>query len=312
MNERLVRVPELVRQKALHLGPQGARWLIDLPEVISHLARVWSIRLGEPLTGGSASYVVRARTMEGRDAVLKIALPEQGVDAQIRTMASAQGRGYAKLLAYDLDRHAMLLEALGPSAAELDLPPESIISLLCQMLREAWQAPRPEGLAVSAVDEKAARLAHLVATTWERLGHPCSERVLRQALNYAARRGAAFAPDRCVVVHGDPHPWNALRVLAPRAGAPAGYVFVDPDGFLADPAYDLGVVLRDWCQHLLAGDAVALAHHYCALLSAETGIAEDAIWEWGFLERVSTGLYALEVGAEDLGRPFLQTAELLV
>ena len=38
------------------------------------------------------------------------------------------------------------------------------------------------------------------------------------------------------------------------------YVFEDPDGFLAEPAYDLGVVLRDWCTELLAArDARELA-----------------------------------------------------
>jgi streptomycin 6-kinase len=36
-----------------------------------------------------------------------------------------------------------------------------------------------------------------------------------------------------------------------------------------------------------------------------------AIWEWGFLERVSTGLYVLSFGADQLARPFLATAEAI-
>ena len=196
---------------------------------------------------------------------------------------------------------------------------EQQITLLCQMLRQAWQAPRPAGLVVTPAVEKAGQIARMVSRLWEDLGHPCSERVVTQALLYAERRAAAFDLARCVVVHGDPHPWNALQVLAPRVGAEAGFVFVDPVGFLADPAYDLGVVLRDWCEQLLAtgaaggmGGARALAHRYCALLSAQTGIEETAIWEWGFLERVSSGLYCLELGIEEMGTSFLQTAEMLV
>jgi streptomycin 6-kinase len=184
------------------------------------------------------------------------------------------------------------------------------------MLRQASQAPRPAGLMVTPDDEKAGELFRLVSRLWEELGHPCSERVVNEALRYAERRAAAFDLERCVVVHGDPHPWNALQVLAPRVGAEAGFVFVDPVGFLADPAYDLGVVLRDWSQQLLAagdaGAAAALARRYCALLSAQTGIAETPIWEWGFLERVSSGLYCLELGIEEWGWPFLQTAEMLI
>lgn len=311
-NERAAKIPRLVRQKALRLGRRGEQWLASLPDLVADLERAWAITVGEPLAGGTASYVARARTAAGAESVLKIAIPEYGFADQARTLANAQGRGYVRLLACDFEREAVLLEALGPSLAELALPPERTLTILCQMLRQAWQAQRPVGLTATPADEKAGRLARSVSAMWERLGRPCSERVITQALRYAERRAAAFDIERCVVVHGDPHPGNALRALTPRAGAEAGFVFVDPDGFLADPAYDLGVVLRDWCEQLLAGDAIALARQYCGLLSAETAIEEAAIWEWGFLERVSTGLYILEVGDEALGRPFLETAEMLI
>ena len=309
-------VPALVRQRVLHLGQRGERWLAELPEVIAHLERMWSITVGQALTGGTAGYVAPARRAEGSDAILKIAIPEVGFADEVRVLECAQGHGYVRLLASDREREAMLLEVLGPPMASLALPPEQQIALLCQMLRQAWQAPPPASLVVMPDDEKAGQLARMVSRVWEELGHPCSERVVNQALRYAERRAAAFDLERCVVVHGDPHPWNALQVLAPRAGAEAGFVFVDPVGFLADPAYDLGVVLRDWREQLLATGtpeaAAALARQYCALLSAETGVEETAIWEWGFLERVSSGLYCLELGIEEMGRPFLQTAEMLI
>jgi streptomycin 6-kinase len=314
-DQRLVQVPGLVRQRVLHLGQRGEQWLAELPAVIAHLKQRWSITVGNALAGGTGSYVARARTAEGDDAILKIAIPEVGFPDELSVLDSAQGHGYVRLLAYDRAREAMLLEALGPPLAPLALPPEQKITLLCEMLLLAWQAPRPPGLTATPDDEKAGQLDRMVRRLWDDLGHPCAERVVNEALRFAQRRAAAFDLERCVVVHGDPHPWNALQVLAPRPGAEAGFVFVDPVGFLADPAYDLGVVLRDWCEPLLAagatGAAAALARRYCALLSAETGVDGTAIWEWGFLERVSSGLYCLELGMEEMGRPFLQTAEML-
>lgn len=88
-------------------------------------------------------------------------------------------------------------------------------------------------------------------------------------------------------------------------------MLIDPDGFLADPAYDLGVVLRDWCEQLLAGNPLALARRYCQLLAGETGMDAAAIWEWGFIERVSTGLYMLSLGLNDTAGPLLATAQTL-
>ena len=311
MDEHVAQTPSLVRLKAEQLGSQGEQWLAALPEQIAYLERAWAITVGAPFTSGSASYVARARAAAGHDAVLKIALPGQGFRDQLRTLASAHGRGYVRLLAYDREREAMLLEALGPALDQLALPPERVIETLCQTLGQAWQAPRPAGPAVMTGDEKATWLGRSISRRWERMGRPCSQRVVALVLRYAERRAAAFDLARSVVVHGDPHPGNALQALTPRAGAESGFVFVDPDGFLAEPAYDLGVVLRDWSQQLLAGDAVTLAREYCGLMSAHTGVEEAAIWEWGFIERVSTGLYILDLGAEDLAHPFLASAELL-
>jgi len=304
-------VQPVVRQKAEHLGVRGTKWLARLPRLVSDLERQWSITVGDPFSGGTSSYVCRAITRNGGAAVLKLSLPDDGFRDAVRLLEAANGHGYVRLLAHDTERYAVLQEALGTPMDTLELTPEQQMRALGQTLRQAWTVPRWDNATVEPATEKAAQLGQLVGRLWESLGRPCSERVRDQAIAYSASRAAAFDLDRCVVVHGDPHPGNALRVSTPRAGAESGFVFVDPDGFLADPAYDLGVVLRDWSPHLLAGDASALAHGYCRLLATATGVDETAIWEWGFLERVSTGLYTMQFAGPTLYQPFLETAERL-
>jgi streptomycin 6-kinase len=198
----------------------------------------------------------------------------------------------------------MLLEARGPSMDTLELAPEAQLETLCRLLRQAWEVPRAATGRFASAHDKAGGLHQFVASMWESLDGPCSEQVLAQALLFAQRRSAAFDPNRCVVVHGDAAAANARQVLAPRKGAETGFVFVDPSGFIGDPAYDLGVALRDWCPQLLASDdALSLAWRYCRLLADVSGLDEQAIWEWGFLERVSTGLYVRSLDAGGLGQP---------
>lgn len=302
----------LVKQKALHSGPEGVQWLADLPRLVAELERHWSVAVEASLSGGSAAYVARVRTQDGRRAVLKLAAPGEDFGAQARTLADAGGRGYVELLARDADRRAMLLEALGPSLAALRLPPAETMEILCAMLREAWKLPRTAEREAAHGGEKAASLHRMVVDLWRELGAPCSERVMREALRCAERRASAFAWERCVVVHGDCHPDNALQVLRARPGAEVGFVFVDPDGFLAEPAYDLGVVLRDWCEEILvADDPRGLLRGYCDLLAERTGIDDTAIWEWGFVERVTSGLFCLQSGLAAMGRRLLDSAERL-
>ncbi|MGC5331857.1 aminoglycoside phosphotransferase family protein [Micromonospora sp. DT62] len=307
-----MQVQPLVERRAHQLGDVGRRWLARLPTLIAELERRWHITVGAPLAGGTAAYVARARTADGRDAVLKLVLPDPDLTRQVPTMVEARGHGYARLFAHNIERNAMLIEALGPSLSQLGTPVEQTIEVLCRTLRQAWRtAPWPELTAAPTLD-KARQLSELVGRLWEGLGQPCPERVVARALHFAEQRCAAADPQRYVVVHGDPHPGNALRVPTPRTGAESGFVFIDPDGFLGDRAYDLGVVLRDWCAQLSAGDARGTARRYCRPLAGHTGVDEAAIWQWGFLERVSTGLFLMQLGDVAQARSFLATAEALV
>lgn len=294
----MIEVPDLVRRKAESLSEPGERWLEALPALVADAVDEWSLTLGDPLTGGSTSYCARARTADGEAVVLKLVAPGHETASQVRTLAAANGVGYVRLLARSDD--ALLLEALGP---ELSLPPEQSIAVLSRLLRRAWLPP------TEPAQPRAENLAAFVDGLWRKHDRPCSQQAYSLAMRCAERRAA---PSTHVLVHGDPHHGNTLRVLTPRPGAETGYVFIDPEGFVADPAYDPGVVLRDWCAELLAvADPLGLARHYCALLAEGSGLSATAIWEWGFLERVSTGLHLLNFAGLAEGARFLRTADLL-
>jgi streptomycin 6-kinase len=104
--------------------------------------------------------------------------------------------------------------------------------------------------------------------------------------------------DRAVIVHGDVHQWNALQ-------AGDGFKMVDPDGVLAEPEYDLGVVMREDPVELLAGDPCERARW----LARRCGLDATAIWEWGVVERVSTSLLCTRIGLQPVGREMLTAAD---
>jgi len=304
-----VRLQPLTRAKVASLGEAGAAWAAALPGLLQELCREWSLTLGRPVPGGSASYVVRARTAGGADVVVKVCLPDPGLAAQAATLQRAGGRGYARLLAFDAARGALLLEALGPSLQTGTAAVENQLRLLADTLALAWQ-PVPAQPEVAVVD-KAAQLHALVERLWREQEQPCPEAVVDQALRYAERRRAVPAGES-VVVHGDPHPGNLLRVPGTGSARGTGWCFVDPDGFVADRAYDLGVVLRDWSARLTGPGARDRLGRWCQLLAERSGVDATRIWEWGYLERVSTGLFVRSFGAEQAGQPFLRSAELLL
>jgi streptomycin 6-kinase len=297
---------EDVRRSAEARGPAGVAWIASLPGIVAHLRDAWSLTIGESLPGGKAALVLRVDSA-GQDAVLKIAPPDSGFAAEVVAITAADGHGYVRLLAADLDRNAALLEALGPPLTSVTDRPEEQLDLLAATLIEAWQAPQPP----PARRHRAAALAAYCADLWADLGRPCPRALLDRVGDYARRRLASDTPT--VLCHGDPHAGNALSVPVPRPGAVSGYVFVDPDGFSCEPAYDLGVTIRSYTSQVLtAGDPVALVRGWCDRLAAATGADRQAIWEWGFFERVSTGLHLIRHGHPEEGRAYLASAKRLL
>ncbi|MDN5762187.1 MAG: aminoglycoside phosphotransferase family protein [Microlunatus sp.] len=304
----MVRLQPLTRARVASLGGRGSTWVEELPGLLSGLSTEWGLELGSAVPGGSNSYVVRVLIADGSDAVLKLVLDDAGLADQIRVLEAADGRGYARLSRHDLTRGALLLEALGDPLQTTARPVAEQLSVLADTLATAWQVAAAGPWPPTA--DKARGLAGLVTDHWAQLGRPCSVAVRDQALRYA--EALADPPEESlVVVHGDPHPGNALAVRQRRAGAETGYCFVDPDGFVADRAYDLGVTMRDYSARVLDRGR-PVAESYCALLAERSGVDPIRIWRWAFLERVCTGLYVLGFGSEPVARPFLTSAELLL
>jgi len=279
--------------------------------VVTGLEREWDVVVGATLRGGSDSYVAEATTGDGQPAILKVALPGDGVSHQIETLLHADGHGYVRLLRHDVERQAMLQERLGAPLAELGLSVRAQLEVICSTLRRAWDvAPEPS---FQSGADKAGWLGEFIAATWRELDRPCGEQVVECALSFADARRRAFDPDRAVLVHGDAHRANTLMMLdqAPTTGA--RFKLVDPDGLFAEPACDLAVPMREYSRALLdAADTLRAARERCAYLSRLTAVEPRAIWEWGFVERVSTGLLCLRVGRESLGEEMLAVAEKLV
>jgi streptomycin 6-kinase len=308
---RLPPLPALLPAKARALGAAGAAWLHGLPGLVRELEERWDLIVLEPLEGGTEAFVATVRRHDGSDAVLKVGLPVEAFGVEVDTLLRADGTGYVRVLAHDRDRTAVLLERLGRSLDQTGLSPSQQLATLCRLLPHAWTVPRPADGGVPV--DKAAELSSFIESTWGQLGEPASVSVRDRALRYAQRRGRALDADRCVVVHGDAAASNALEVPAPRDGAETGFVFVDPDGFVGDPAYDVGVALRDWCAELSASEHPrSTAMEWSRLLADGSGRDPDEVWEWAFVERVSTGLYCVALGADDAGRAFLTTAEALL
>ncbi len=291
-------VPPAVRSKALVHGAH--RWLEDLPSLVAGFERDWSVTVGRVYPDASEAFVAEAVGADGAPAVLKLMVPRDHMNHarhEITVLRLANGEGCARLLRSDEERGAMLLERLGRSLSDLGLPLPHQHEILCAAAERLWRPAPHSGLPTGA--EKGRWLADFITSTWVELDRPCAERTVAHALSCLQRRIAAHDDERAVLVHGDVHQWNAL------AAADSEFKLVDPDGLLAEPEYDLGVIMREDPVELMAGDPFRRA----TWLATRTGLDPQAIWEWGVAERVSTGLLLTRIDVQPIGAAMLEAAD---
>lgn len=292
-------LPEVVRNKVRAMGADD--WLTDLPDVVASLAAEWHLILDDPYDGGTEAFVCAVTRDDGTPAVLKVLVPREDAAAhEITVLRLADGEGCARLLAADADRGALLLERLGPSLHDLGIPFERRQEVLCDVAAAVWRPAPDSGLPTGAT--KGRWLAEYVTATWEELDRPCSERAVDHALACVERRIAAHDDERAVLVHGDVHEWNTLATLDG-----SGFKLVDPDGLLTEPEYDLGVLLREDPLEIVAADPGRRARW----LAHRTGRDARAAWEWGAIERVSTGLLCTRISLQPVGHQMLAAADLV-
>ena len=289
----MVEVSGVVREKALAVGAEA--WLETLPELVRSLEAEWEIVVGTAFPDSTEAFVAEAACADGTPAVLKLIVPRDAYAAshEATVLRLAAGEGCPRLLREDVGRGALLLERLGRSLHQLQLPARERHAILVSAAERIWRPAPDSGLPTGAA--KARWLAEFIVSMWEELGRPCSERTVEHALACAERRGAAHRDETAVLIHGDVHQWNVLE-------AAGGFKLVDPDGLLAEPEYDLGIVMR---EDPLDGDLRERARW----LAERTGLGADAIWEWGVVERVSTGLLGTRVGLQPIARQMLEAAD---
>ena len=292
----VIDLPDVIRNKAQLAG--ASAWVEGLDDLVAGLAREWAITVGRTYAGGTEAFVAEATLQDGTAAVLKVLIPREGNAAQheITTLTLVNGDACPKLFRADAERGALLLERLGPSLSDLDVPLQQRHEILCDVAQRVWR-PAPDcGLASGAT--KARWLMAFITSTWEALDRPCSERTIEYALACGERRARAHDDETAVLVHGDVHQWNCLR-------GDVGYKLVDPDGLLADAEYDMGILMREDPVELVQGDPHDRAHW----LALRCGLNATTIWEWGVIERVSTGLLCTQIDLQPVGREMLAVAD---
>ena len=266
-------------------GEPGAAWLAELPRIVDELLGRWEcVPDGEVMHGGVGVVGPVRRRADGA-AVLKVSFPHPGNVHEPDAFATWNGCGAVLLHERDDGQFAMLLERVGTSTlAEIEDDDE--VMTVAGRISRRLAIPAPTDL--PRLREQADAWEEQLRKDAAELTHALPWYVVDAAVATVRDLGR-LQPD--ILIHGDLHARNILR--ADREP----WLAVDPKGYVGDPAYDGGTLLKSRALTLLEADDLRKAVHRALDVFAETAeLDRERVRRWAQLHAVQAAFWGRRHG----------------
>ncbi|WP_062640057.1 aminoglycoside phosphotransferase family protein [Streptomyces maremycinicus] len=286
----MIEVPQaFVNSTVQREGKRGAGWVEGLPALVAELLDRWGCAPdGEVLHGGVGIVVPVRRSADRIRAVIKVSFPHPGNVHEPDAFAAWGGQGAVRLYERDDARFAMLLERVRESSlAEVEDTGE--VAAVAGRISRRLAVPAPDGL--PRLSDKAGGWRRQLLLDQAEFDQALPARTVDAALDTVRELGRG-QPD--LLVHGDLHAKNILR--AEREP----WLAVDPKGWVGDPAYDGGTLLKPLIfQHVMRhgdGDLRRAAHRILDHFAEAAGLDRERTRRWAHLHLVQAAFHGRRHG----------------
>lgn len=208
-------VPASYGVRVRSYAPDAEAWLRELPALAARHLDEWELtRDGLQVWHGYVAIVIPVLLPEGTPAALKVSYPSAESALESKALAHWDGRGSVRMLRADPADQVILLERLDHTRSLMSVPVPQAIPAWGALMRGLSTAA-PDG-DFDTLPDLAARWETELPQLWRRLGRPCPEWLIEEAVSVC--REPAGQP---VLVHTDLHFENVLA-------GPEGWRAIDP------------------------------------------------------------------------------------
>jgi streptomycin 6-kinase len=226
------------------------------------------------MLGGYCSYVAPAG-----DAVLKIGFPGEESEHEPNALRAWAGEGAVRLLEYDEERRALLIERCVPGTALLARGDDEAGEVVVGLLPRLWKPPPSE---LRLLTDVAARWVEELPRLWARYGSPFERELLDAAVD--ALRELGPTQGSLVLANEDLHAGN---ILASRREP---WLVIDPKPIAAEREFTPVAMIRDDKEEVLAQPhPLRRLRRRLDRLSGDLGLDRDRVRGWTIAHTIAWG-----------------------
>ena len=295
---------EFIRNASTFHGEEGLAWIDQLPAILANCEQRWRLSFAPPFAYQSYAYhyISPAIRSDGIAVVVKIHAPTNEFTQEAEALRLFDGHGMVRLLDYDINDKALLLERLTPGTPLSEVEHDDLAtSHAASVLQQLWR-PAPSGHPFPSVIDWERGFLRL-RQHYDGGNGPFPAALLEEAESLFAELSASMTEH--VLLHGDLHHENIL------AAERAPWLAIDPKGVIGEPAYETGALLRNRLPNLLdAPQALRVLTRRIDQLSEELNLERSRVRDWAMAQAVLSMCWTIEDG-DSFSQDELTCAELL-
>lgn len=290
---------QLTKNIIMTAGDEGKQWLDSLPSLVAACAKKWNLVDFSPFKNLSYNYVLLGRRQEdGRNIVLKLSFFKEELKQEAIALKTFNGNGCVRLLDFDIDKGALLLEQVSPGVSLKSLFPthdDAAVIHTAQVMQQL-HAQRVIDTTAFPTIETWLRALRLTKNSLLPIKH------LEQAQKLTT--DLLFSQGPPVLLHGDLHHDNVL------SSANGEWLAIDPKGVIGEFAYEVGAFIRNPIPELLKqSDPSKIISSRLTLFADLLAINKQRLKDWSYVQAILAACWATE--NDGVWQQWLQCAELI-
>src|SRR5713101_9176579 len=229
---------DFIRNASTLHGEEGLVWIDQLPAILANCEQRWRLSFAPPFAYQSNAYhyIAPAIRSDGTAVVVKIHAPTNEFTQEAEALRLFDGHGMVRLLDYNINDKALLLERLKPGTPLSELEDDDVAtSHAANVMRQLWR-PVPSGHPFPSIIDWGRGFLRL-RQHYDGGNGPFPAALLEEAESLYAELSTSMTEQ--VLLHGDLHHENIL------AAERAPWLAIDPKGVVGEPAYETGALLRN-------------------------------------------------------------------